>query len=199
MPLELIVATHNPSKLQEYRSLLKPLGYVVRSAADFPEDSDPEETGASYGENAKIKALALTKRLKRPVIADDSGIEIAALDGFPGIFSARFAQSLGGDYAKVNAEILRRLYGVANRKAAYHCVLCLLEAENAKPHYFEGICEGSILLAPHGEGGFGYDPIFHYDAGDLDFGTASESEKNAVSHRGIALRKLLAYATQNKL
>jgi XTP/dITP diphosphohydrolase len=193
MNKEIVLATNNKNKLREYREILSPRGYVVYSPGDLNLDSDPEETGTTYRENAFIKAKALIGKVNWPVIADDSGLEIEALGGFPGLRSARYAASLGGDYKKVCATILRKLEGEKNRRAAFLCTICLLERKDAKPLYFEGLCPGSITDSYKGNGGFGYDPIFHCVDPDLDFGTASEKEKNAVSHRARALRKLLVY------
>jgi XTP/dITP diphosphohydrolase len=191
MAKKIIIATHNRDKLREYEELLKPLGYSPEGPSKgWPE---PEENGSSYAENAFIKARSLSLFMHSPVIADDSGLEIRALGNEPGLHSARYAQSLGGDYRTVNAEILRRMENQKDRYAAYRCAICYLKGPNAEPHIFGGICEGSILFEAKGHGGFGYDPIFHYDAGHLDFGLCAEEEKNAVSHRAAALRKLLAY------
>jgi XTP/dITP diphosphohydrolase len=129
-----------------------------------------------------------------PVIADDSGIEIEALgEHFPGVHTARFAKSLSEDYSIVLMKILAMMKGVSNRKASYHCCICYYDKKVGKPLFFEGVCEGSILEEVKGNNGFGYDPIFHYDKGNLDFGLASEEEKNKVSHRAMALKKLAVY------
>jgi XTP/dITP diphosphohydrolase len=193
MNREIVIATHNANKVREYRELLAPLGYVLHSAKDLNIFAEPEETGKTYAENAYIKAKALRDLVKWPVIADDSGLEIKALGGFPGLFSARFAESLGGDYQIVDQEILRRMEDLKDREAAYHCCICLLEQSDSTPLFFEGVCEGSILPEVKGTKGFGYDPIFRYDKGELNFGECSEQAKNAVSHRALALKKLLKY------
>ncbi len=193
MSKELVLATHNKDKIREYRELLVPLGYVLYSAKDLNISAEVEETGKTYSENALIKAKALRKLVKWPVIADDSGLEIRALGNFPGLHSARFAESLGGNYAVVDREILRRMENATDRYAAYHCCICLLEKTDSKPLFFEGLCEGSILPEIKGTHGFGYDPIFRYDKGDLNFGECSEEQKNAVSHRAIALGKLVIF------
>ncbi len=191
MSKKIIVATHNCDKLREYEELLKPLGYSLEGPATGW--LEPVEDGSTYAENAFIKARSLSLFMHSSVIADDSGLEIRALGNEPGLHSARYAQSLGGDYKTVNAEILRRMEKKNDRYAAYHCAICYLKGPHAEPRIFEGICEGSILREAKGRGGFGYDPLFHYDAGDIDFGLCSEEEKNAVSHRAAALKKLLAY------
>jgi XTP/dITP diphosphohydrolase len=194
MKKQIVIATHNKNKLREYRELLEPLGYVCYGANDLNITSEPEETGTTYAENAYIKAQALRALVDWPVISDDSGIEIAALGKhFPGIHSARWAASISPDYKIVDQKVIEMMTGVAERSAEYHCCICLLEEKNGEPRYFEGVCKGHILEKVTGSNGFGYDPIFHYDAGNLDFGVCSEAEKNAVSHRAIASAKLVVY------
>jgi XTP/dITP diphosphohydrolase len=195
MNKEIVLATHNANKVREYRELLAPLGYVIYSAKDLNIDDEPVEDGKTYAENAYIKAKALRSLVKWPVIADDSGIEIKALgDHFPGLRSARWAEEIGkGDYAVVDHKVIELLKNAKDRSAEYHCCICLLENIASKPLFFEGICPGHILKEVKGDHGFGYDPIFHYDEGDLDFGVCSEEEKNAVSHRARALQKLVVY------
>ena len=189
MNKEICVATNNKGKLKEYRELLAPMGYVIYSPADLNIDCDPVEDGNSYQENAYIKAKEFAKRVPFPVLSDDSGLEIHALGAFPGIMSSRFSDECGG-YPKAYQEIFRRLEGKEDRSAHFSCVICYLENISAKPLYFEGKCPGQILLSPHGDHGFGYDPIFHCDEADLDFGIASEEEKNRYSHRAKAITKL---------
>jgi XTP/dITP diphosphohydrolase len=194
MKKQIVIATHNKNKLREYRELLEPLGYVCYGANDLNISAEPEETGTTYAENAYIKAKALRSLVNWPVIADDSGIEIAALGKhFPGVHSARWAASIASDYKVVDQKVLDLLIGAKDRSAEYHCCICLLEKDGGEPRYFEGVCQGHILEQIAGNNGFGYDPIFHYDAGNLDFGRCSEAEKNAVSHRAIASAKLVVY------
>jgi XTP/dITP diphosphohydrolase len=194
MKKQIVIATHNKNKLREYRELLEPLGYVCYGASDLNITSEPEETGTTYAENAYIKAKALRALVDWPVISDDSGIEIAALGNhFPGIHSARWAASISPDYKIVDQKVIEMMAGKKNRSAEYHCCICLLEEKEGEPRYFEGVCQGHILEKVTGSHGFGYDPIFHYDAGNLDFGVCSEEEKNAVSHRAIASTKLVVY------
>jgi XTP/dITP diphosphohydrolase len=195
MNKEIVLATHNANKVREYRELLAPLGYLIYSSKDLNITEEPVEDGKTYRENAYIKAKALRSLVKWPVIADDSGIEIKALgEHFPGIYSARYAETIGqSDYAVVDRLVLEKMKDAKDRSAEYHCCICLLENVDSKPLYFEGVCQGRILTEVKGSHGFGYDPIFHYDEGNLDFGTCSEDEKNAVSHRARALQKLVVY------
>jgi len=193
MNKEIVLATNNKGKLEEYRALLSPLGYVVYSPHDLNIESDPEETGSTYFKNAFIKAHALAELVPYPVIADDSGFEIKALGGFPGLRSARYAQTFGGDFLKAGQALADRLKEGEDRSALFRCVICLIESKKAAPRYFEGICPGSILTKPHGGNGFGYDPFFHSDEANQDFGCVTEKVKNRYSHRAKALLKLVTY------
>ncbi|MCR4562085.1 MAG: RdgB/HAM1 family non-canonical purine NTP pyrophosphatase [Bacilli bacterium] len=196
MNKQIVLATHNKHKLREYREILAPLGYVIYSASDLNIDEEPEEVGTTYRENAYIKAKALRKMVKWPVIADDSGIEIKALgEHFPGVHSSRYAKSISDEYAVVGRHVIGLLKDAEDRSAEYHCCICLLEEEDSKPLYFEGICKGHILEERKGESGFGFDPIFHCDEANLDFGLCTEEEKNKVSHRAKALQRLMLYLT----
>ena len=185
---EILLATHNKGKLEEYRYILSPMGYLVYSASDLNIDDEPEENGSTYQENSYIKAQYLAEKIHMPVISDDSGLEILSLNREPGVYSARYAERCGG-YQKAFREINARLTGL-DRKAEFHCCICYLSTPEAKPLYFEGTCPGRILERPHGENGFGYDPIFHADEPDIDFGVATKAIKNKYSHRAKALRKL---------
>ena len=191
MNKQICLATNNKGKLREYREILAPMGFTIYSPADLNIDFDVDETGVDYRENSLLKAKGLRKLVPFPVIADDSGLEILALDCFPGLHSSRFAESMGG-YPKAYEEIFRRLEG-KDRSARFRCCICYLENEDSKPLYFEGFCPGQILTAPHGTNGFGYDPIFHSEEANIDFGVASEETKNAVSHRAKALQKLKVF------
>ena len=190
---QLVLATNNKHKLQEVREMIAPLGFVIYGLKDLNLDVEIEETGTTYRENAYLKAKAVASKVKWPVIADDSGLEIEALDNFPGIHSARYADSFGMDYKKTAESVLEKLKGVQNRNASFHCCICLLMSPDAKPLYFEGECKGRILEEIKGEGGFGYDPIFHAYENELDLGTCTEEQKNAVSHRHYALQKLVTF------
>lgn len=195
MKKQLVLASHNKNKLREFRELLEPLGYLVYSASDLNILEEPVEDGATYADNALIKAKALRSKVSWPVIADDSGIEIHALGAhFPGVLSARYADKIAhGDYHLANQIILDAMKNATDRSAEYHCCIALLEKPDAKPLFFEGVCKGHILMEAKGTHGFGYDPIFHADEANLDFGTCGEEEKNKVSHRAEAFRKLIVY------
>ncbi len=189
---EIVIATNNEGKMKEYREMLSPLGIIARSLRELSIVSEAEENGKSYEENSYIKALDVAKKTTMPVIADDSGIEIVSLGShFPGIYSARFAKNNGG-YPMTFSKILEEIKG-KDRSAEFHCCICFLENENSKPLYFEGICKGHLLEKPVGVGGFGYDPLFHQDEKNLDFGTCSQEEKDHCSHRYNALMKFIQY------
>lgn len=194
---DLTLATHNPHKLQEFKDYLKPLGIQVHSEKEFNNGIEVEETGKTYEENALLKAKAILPYSPYPVLADDSGIEISALgEHFPGIFSARYLESLAPTSLEADRKILEKMKKETNRDAAFHCALVLLEKDMV--HSFEGICEGSILFEIRGEGGFGYDPIFHSKEGNVNFGECDEETKSRFSHRGKAIEKLLAYLKEER-
>ena len=189
----ILIATNNLGKKEEYQTMLSPLGYAVLTPKDLGIVLDVDETGETYRENSYLKAAAFSKICPLPVIADDSGFEVEALNGFPGLKSARFCKGYGGDYEKAGLALNEKLGDNPNRNAKFHCCICYLETQEAKPLYFEGDFPGTILKESHGKAGFGYDPFFHSEELDLDMGICPEEKKNAYSHRGKALQKLLAY------
>jgi XTP/dITP diphosphohydrolase len=200
-PGPLIVATGNPGKLVEFRTLLADLPFDIRSLGELGITS-PEETGASFLENALLKArhaAAAAAELRGAAlpccaIADDSGLEVDALGGAPGIFSARFA-GLDADDAANNAKLRSALADVpaAQRRARYRCVLAFIAgADDTAPLIAEGTWEGLILDAPRGSGGFGYDPYFWLPDLGVTVAQLDLDEKNRLSHRGMAMRALRA-------
>ena len=193
MNKKILIATNNQGKRAEYLDMLAPLGFEVLCPKDLGISLDVEENGSTFRENSFLKAQAFAKASDLPVIADDSGFEVEALDGFPGLYSARFAAQYGGDYEKAGLALNEKLGDNPNRRAKFHCCICFLENKDAEPLYFEGDFPGYILPASHGKNGFGYDPFFHSEELDLDMGICPEDKKNAYSHRGKALQKLLAY------
>lgn len=195
MNFELLVATNNAHKLTEIRQILSPHHITVYGMKDLNIDiGEVEENGKNYYENALIKATALQKVTKMPIIADDSGLEILALNNAPGLYSARFATSLGGHANAIN-QILEDLKG-KDRSARFICDIVLVNVED-KPLLFEGIVPGKIAFAPEGNTGFGYDPIFICEEVNKCYALLSQEEKNQVSHRGKALKKLLTYLKIN--
>ena len=166
--------------------------------ADFPDFPDIVEDGHTFEENARKKAEALYRWIKRPVLADDSGLEVDALDGQPGVFSARYAGEGATDEAN-NAKLLAALQSVPahQRQARFRCVLVMMVDED-RQLVAEGTCEGVILDAPRGTGGFGYDPLFYVPSLGKTLAELSE-EKNRISHRGAALRQLAALLAEHHL
>ena len=195
MNFELLVATNNAHKLKEIRKILSPYHITVYGMKDLNIDiGEVEENGNTYYENALIKAEALQKVTTMPIIADDSGIEIEALNNEPGLHSARYASSFGG-HDKAIAHILEEIKG-KSRNARFVCDIVLVNVED-HPLKFEAIIPGTIAEQVDGEGGFGYDPIFVEEKTGKTYASMSEDEKNQVSHRGVALKKLLAYLRIN--
>lgn len=187
--MKLFAATGNAHKLEEFRRILAPLGVEVFAPADAGCVLDVKETGATFAENAALKAQALYAATGMAAIADDSGLCIDALDGRPGVYSARY---MGEEtsYATKNNALLQELRTVApeKRTARFVCSICCLLEDGTRMTY-EGICEGSIATQPSGNGGFGYDPIFLYQG--QSFADMPPQMKDAVSHRGQALRLLV--------
>lgn len=198
--MTLLVATRSLGKQREIRRLLAPAGIPILFPDDAGVPPDPGEErlelADTFEANARAKAEYFARRTGLATVADDSGLEVFALGGLPGVRSKRWAASGGAgvelDRAN-NAELLRRLLGApaARRRARYRCVLAYLTSPGAVPEIFEGECTGTILDGPQGEGGFGYDPLFRSDDLGRSFGEAGETEKDAVSHRGRAFRALL--------
>ena len=186
MAEKIVLATHNAGKIREFKSILEPLGYEAVSVHDVIADiTEPEETGTTFAENALLKATYYMKATGLPCLADDSGLEVAALGGAPGVRSARYAGE-PSDTAANNALLLKNLTGVANRRANFTCAIALV-APDGTERTVEGKCFGAIADAPSGAAGFGYDPLFVPDGFTRSFAELSADEKNAISHRGRAL------------
>lgn len=185
--IKMILATKNMHKLREFREILEPLGCHVISQDEAGIDVDPEETGDTFEENSAIKARAVYEIAKCAVIADDSGLEVDALGGEPGVHSARYGGTR--DDRLHNDLVLEKLSGVPDEKrtARFVCAITYID-ENGKESSFLGKFEGRIGYKELGKNGFGYDPIFM--VGDVSSAEMSPDEKNAVSHRGKALRLL---------
>jgi XTP/dITP diphosphohydrolase len=186
----LIVATANPGKLREFRALLTDLPFELRSLAELGLPS-PQETGATFLANAMLKARHAAGAGGCAAVADDSGIEVDALGGAPGIYSARYAGAGAGDAAN-NAKLISALRGVPPelRGARYRCALVFVAAADAPPRVAEAAWEGFILDAPRGAGGFGYDPYFWLPELNKTAAELAPEEKNLLSHRGRAMRAL---------
>ena len=186
----LVLATTNKGKLKEFQELLKDFPVEIRSLADFGPIPAVVEDGETFDDNAYKKAHFTAKVLGLPCIADDSGLAVEALNGSPGVYSARYAGENASD-AENTAKLLKDMEGVANRKAAFHCVISIAVPSGPALTY-EGTCEGELLTAPRGDDGFGYDPIFFYPELGKTFAELTMEEKNRVSHRGRAMAEVAA-------
>lgn len=188
----LFVATGNSHKLREISEIFTSVGLACDLQSPLSKklnSPEPEENGLSFEENALIKAEFYHQLTNLPCIADDSGLEIDYLNGAPGINSARFSGLHGNDAAN-RRKVLELLSGLPEekRKARFRAVICLKTADSV--HYFEGICEGRIANEERGAAGFGYDPVFIPESFDISFAEMSSEQKNKLSHRGKAVRKL---------
>ncbi len=188
-PEELIIASHNDGKIKEIHDLVSPYGIATVSAKKMGLP-DPVETGKTFAENAAIKALAAATAAGLPALADDSGLLVAALDGAPGIYSARWAGA-PRDFARAMEKVEKALIEkkTDDRSARFVCVLCLAWPDGHH-EVFEGAVRGQLTFPPRGQKGFGYDPIFIPDGYDMTFGEMDGEEKHAISHRADAFRKL---------
>lgn len=193
-PIELVLASTNVHKVREFRNMLKTLPrFDVLSLCDFPDYTPIAETGATFEENAILKAVAAAKALNRWVLADDSGLVVPALGGAPGIYSARFAGNDATD-AENRKKLLDQMQHLLeeDRQAFYECSIALASPEGLKK-CVRGICEGTLLTKERGGGGFGYDPLFIKHGYSKTFAELGESVKNRISHRRKALDKLYIY------
>lgn len=184
--MRLVIATRNRHKLEEIQAILDQPTLHLLSSFDFPDVPDVEETGTTFEENAALKARALAAATGLWAMGDDSGLEVDALGGAPGVYSARYAGLPAVDYAANNRKLLAALAGHNNRRARFRTVLALA-APDGRLFTVEGTCPGTIADAPRGEGGFGYDPLFIPDGASVAFAEMPAAEKNRISHRGRAL------------
>jgi len=187
---EIIIATKNAGKVKDFETLFSPKGFKVKSLLDFPEIEDVEETGVTFAENATLKAEAISSALNKPVIADDSGLAIDALNGEPGVYSARYAGENKDDNANIE-KVLQKLNDVPfeKRTARFHCALAIA-VPGKRTEIVEGTCEGHILEEKRGENGFGYDPIFFVEKWRCSMAELTKEQKNQISHRANALKRV---------
>ncbi|WP_299199780.1 RdgB/HAM1 family non-canonical purine NTP pyrophosphatase [Thermocrinis sp.] len=192
--MKILLATQNLGKYKEIKRMLEPLGVEVI----LPEEKlNVEEKGNSFMENAYIKAMAYFEKYRIPTLADDSGLVVPSLGGYPGVFSSRFYSIDWGGKEEVQTsedeanikKLLRLMRDVSDRRAYFKAVLCLV-LEEGLSIFSEGTCEGEIVHSPRGSGGFGYDPIFKPKSYEKTMAELSPEEKDLISHRGKALRKL---------
>ena len=192
----IVVASGNQGKIKEFREMLEPEGYTVKSLSDFPDMPEVEETGTTFHDNAIIKAQAVTDRYGITAISDDSGLEIDALDKKPGVMSARW---LGHDtsYDVKNQKVLDLLKDKTARTCRYVCAIAITRV-NEEPVVFEDSVECEVALEAKGSNGFGYDPIIYYAPLAKTMAEMTKDEKNSISHRGKAVRKLEAWLDAQK-
>jgi XTP/dITP diphosphohydrolase len=194
MPLQLVFATNNRHKLEEVSAQIKDEIRLL-TLEDIGCNEDIEETGLTFEENASIKSRYVYDHYRLNCFGDDSGLIVDALNGEPGIYSARYAGGHGDHPANIK-KVLEKLSGIENRKAHFKSVISLIW--NGEEHFFEGIVEGTIRQQPTGNGGFGYDPIFQPDGYDITFAEMPLEQKNTFSHRGRAVQKLTAFLNNLK-
>jgi len=186
--ITLVLASRNKGKTAEIRDLLKDFPITIKNLDDFGPIPHIEETGTTFDENAYLKASFTARILGVPAMADDSGLCVDALDGAPGVYSARYGGEGATDEQRC-AKLLQELKGKPNRNAAFECVISIAVPPGAALTY-EGRCEGLITDAPAGTNGFGYDPVFYYPPLKKTFAQLSQEEKSRVSHRGLALKQI---------
>ncbi len=190
---KLVIASHNPGKVREIGDLIRPLGIEAISAGDLGLD-EPEETGTTFIANAILKSEAAAKAANLPALADDSGLAVTALDGAPGIYSARWAgpEKDFGHAMQLVEDALRDLpvRGDVDRSAHFVCALALT-LPGGETHTFEGRVDGTLVWPPRGDQGFGYDPIFQADGESITFGEMDPARKHGMSHRADAFQKFL--------
>jgi XTP/dITP diphosphohydrolase len=188
--MELVFASSNLNKVKEINAILDPIGIIVKSLADIGCTEEIQETGKTFRENALLKARFVYENYKKNCFADDSGLEVEALGGAPGVYSARYAGEPKND-ANNMKKLLNELEGQRNRNACFRTVIALIIDE--KVSFFEGIINGQITQQPIGKEGFGYDPVFMPEGYSKTFAQMDLEEKNRISHRAIATKKLIDF------
>jgi len=193
MERELVIATRNRKKIEEIKRILQGVPVVLHTLEDFPGCPEIEEDAGTFEGNAVKKATAVAMYSGNPAVADDSGLEVYALDGAPGVYSARYAGSSADDRKNLE-KLLAELRGVKEGKRGARFVCCVaLAFPDGRVETFVGFSEGRIGMEPKGFSGFGYDPVFYPKGHNTTFAEMSADEKDALSHRGVALRNLRAY------
>lgn len=188
---ELFLASGNPHKIEELRELLQPFDIELRSTLDYPDVEEVEEDRPDLEGNALKKAGHWYDKTGLPSLSDDTGLEVDALDGDPGVYSARYAGK-DASYEENTQKLLKELEGKQNRYAQFRTVVAFID-QAGKEHLFEGVCRGTIITEKRGEKGFGYDPVFRPEGYQKTFAELSSEEKNRISHRGMAIQKFLRY------
>ncbi|MDQ3754573.1 MAG: XTP/dITP diphosphatase [Acidobacteriota bacterium] len=191
---QLLLATHNAGKIKELTQLLQGIPVALRNLSEFPAVLEVAETGATFAENATLKARQYAEQTGMLALADDSGLEVDALGGAPGVFSARYGGTTATDAERVR-RLLHELANVPpeNRRARFVCVAALAAPDHAATRTFRGVCAGHIAFHPQGANGFGYDPIFIPEGYEQTFGQLPDTVKQQVSHRARALAAVRDY------
>jgi XTP/dITP diphosphohydrolase len=197
-----MIATKNKGKVKEFAQMFGRLNMEVRSLADYPDLPEVVEDGETFAENAEKKAKQIAERLHLPVLADDSGLSVDKLNGAPGVFSARYAGEKASDEMN-NAKMLAELNALDNQgespflsAARFICAIALHDPARNTTLHVEGFCNGFIVGEPRGDNGFGYDPLFYLPQFDKTMAELSLEQKNEISHRGQAMRKLFDLIAQ---
>ena len=188
--MKLLIATGNSGKVVEIADLLADLPVRLLNLKDFPPIAEPSETGATFAENAALKAVYYAAHTGIPALADDSGLEVSALDGAPGVLSARYAGANADDDARI-AKLLGALGNCGDRRARFVCAMAIADADGTIRRRAEGFCAGAIALEKRGANGFGYDPIFIPDGFAETFGELSAETKRRISHRKRATDEII--------
>ncbi len=191
---QILIATKNAGKIRELENLLAPLRIKLHGLNEFENICEPEETGATFAENAALKAVYYARTTKLASLADDSGLEVAVLDNAPGIFSARYAGENASDADKIS-KLLNEMKNIDDdkRAARFVCAMALTNNDGKVIFQAEGICRGKIAIAECGENGFGYDPVFIPEGFDKTFGELSGDIKSNLSHRAQAIGKIIRF------
>jgi len=194
MSNKILLATNNPGKIAELRSMIAELPFEICGIADFPDIVEVEETGSTFGENARLKATGYALQTGVTAMADDSGLEVDGLDGRPGVLSARYGGE-GTSFEKKMKMLLGELEKAdsPDRSAQFSCAIAISDENGRILFESEGICRGRIALSPIGTGGFGYDPIFVPDGYEQTFGELSGAVKHNISHRSRAFSQIIPF------
>lgn len=190
--MQILAGTKNAGKIREMQELLAEIPVELRSLNEFENITEPEETGATFMENAALKAVYYAQKTGLAALADDSGLEVEALNGAPGVYSARYAGETASDAEKIS-KLLQEMKNSENRSAQFVCALVLTDAAGGIIFQTEGICRGTIALSPSGQNGFGYDPVFIPEGFDRTFGELSGEIKSRLSHRARAFEKIIRF------
>lgn len=192
--MQILVGTKNAGKIKELKNLLAEIPVNLRGLNEFENIVEPEETGATFAENAALKAIYYARKTGIGALADDSGLEVEALGGAPGVYSARYAGEKASDAEKIS-KLLEEIKksGSENRAARFVCAIVLTDETGEIVFQTEGICNGKIAFAPKGQNGFGYDPVFIPEGFDRSFGELSGEIKSRLSHRARAIEKIIRF------